>query len=104
MALITLRCYGDASSPERKSALRAIHPLNTPTIISASQNYICLLGGLSPINLRRQNEAQCLMWGVRGAFPPLAAIVVTVFCSLPEHEPLFPVNHGIVGIARKLLS
>ena len=34
MALNTLRCYGDASSPEQRSALRAIHPLNTPKIIS----------------------------------------------------------------------
>ncbi len=46
------------------------------------------------------------MWGVRvrGAFPPAAAMVVTVFCSLPEHEPLFPVNQGIVGIARTLCT
>jgi hypothetical protein len=35
MALTTLRCYGDASSPEQRSALRAIHPLNNPNIISA---------------------------------------------------------------------
>ena len=96
MALITFRCYGNASSPEQRSALRAIHPLNT--------HYILLLGGLLPINLTRWNEAQCLVWGIRGAFPPAATMVVTVFCSLPEHEPLFPVNQGIVGIARKLLS
>jgi len=56
------------------------------------QHYIRLLGGSSPINLKRQNEAQCLVWGVRGAFPPSAAMVVTLFCSLPEHEPLFPVE------------
>jgi len=89
MALITLCCYGNASSPEQRSALRAI---------------ISLLGGSLPINLTRRNMAQCLMWGVREAFPPVADMVVTVFCSLPEHEPLFPVNQGIVGIARKLLS
>jgi len=35
MALIILRCYGDASFLEQRSALRAIHPLNTPNIISA---------------------------------------------------------------------
>jgi hypothetical protein len=35
MALITLRCYGDASSPEQRSSLRAIQPLNTPNVISA---------------------------------------------------------------------
>jgi len=56
------------------------------------QNYIRLLGGPSPINLTRRNEAQCLMWGIRGAFPPSAAMVVTVFCRLPEHEPLFRLN------------
>jgi hypothetical protein len=32
------------------------------------------------------------MWGVRGAFPPSVAMVVMVFCSLPEYEPLFPVE------------
>jgi len=42
------------------------------------QHYIRLLGGLSPINLTRRNEAQCLVWGVRGAFPPSAAMVVMV--------------------------
>jgi len=68
------------------------------------EHYIHLLGGSSPINLTCQNESQYLMWGIRGAFPPSAAMVVTVFCSLPEHEPLFRLNHGIVGIARKLLS
>jgi len=51
-----------------------------------------------------RNEAQCLVWDVRGAFSPAAAMVVMVFCNLPEHEPLFLVNQGIVGIARKLLS
>jgi len=35
VVLITLRCYGDVSSPEQRSALRTIHPLNTPKIISA---------------------------------------------------------------------
>jgi hypothetical protein len=88
MALITLRCYGDASSPEQRSALRAIHPPQHP------QHYICLLGGSgsSPINLTRRHEAQCLVWGVRGVFPPSAAMVVTVFCSVPEHKPLFLVE------------
>ncbi len=67
------------------------------------QHYIRLLGGSSPINLTRWNEAQCLVWGVTGAFPPSAAMVVTVFtCWSTNH--LLPVNHGIVGIARKLLS
>ena len=75
---------------------------HTPT--QHPQHYIRLLGGSSPINLMRRNEVQCLVWGVRGAFPPSAAMVVTVFCSLPEYKPLFRLNYGIVGIARKLLS
>ncbi len=79
MALITLRCYGDASSPEQRSAFEGHTPPQHP------QNYIPLLEGSSPINLTRRNEAQCLVWGVRGAFPPSAAMVVRVFCSLPEH-------------------
>jgi len=41
---------------------------------------------------QHQHEAQCLVWGVRWAFPPSAAMDVTVFCSVPEHEPLFPVE------------
>jgi len=67
------------------------------------QHYIRLLGGSSPINLKRQNEAQCLVWGVRGAFPPSAAMVVTLFCSLPEHEPLFPVEPRHSGYRQKAL-
>ena len=46
-------------------------------------------GGLSPINLVCQREAQRLMWGVRGAFPPATAMVrqlFRVFCSVPEHD------------------
>ena len=34
MALKLLRCCGDASSPEQRSALRAIHPLTPPKIIT----------------------------------------------------------------------
>ena len=67
------------------------------------QHYIRLLGGSSPINLTRRNEAQCLVWGVRGALPPSAAMVVTVFCSLPEYEPLFPVELRHSGYHQKAL-
>ena len=67
------------------------------------QHYFRLLGGSLPINLTRQNEAQCLVWGVTGAFPPSAAMVVTVIaCRSTNH--FFLLNLGIVGIARKLLS
>ena len=67
------------------------------------QHYIRLLGGSSPINLTHQNKVQCLVWGVRGAFPPSAAMVVTLFCSLPEHEPLFPVEPRHSGYRQKAL-
>jgi hypothetical protein len=43
------------------------------------------------------------MWGVTGAFPQLAAMVVTVIASLPEHEPLFLVEPGHIEDCRKAL-
>ncbi len=80
MALKTLRCCGNSSSPEQRSTLRAINTLNPP------QNYICKLGGLSPIHSTRQCRAQGLRWGARGPSPPVAAMVVAVvtpvvFCA-----------------------
>jgi hypothetical protein len=72
MTLKTLRCCGNSSSPKQRSALRAINTLNPP------KNYICKLGGLSPIHLTRWHGAQGLMWGARGPFPPAAAMVVAV--------------------------
>jgi hypothetical protein len=39
------------------------------------KNCIRLLGGSSLIERRRWRGAQCLMWGVRGAFPPASAVV-----------------------------
>jgi hypothetical protein len=80
MALKTLRCCGDLSSPEQRSALRAINTLNPP------KNYIRKLGGLSPIHSTRRRGAQGLMCGARGPFPPAAAMVVAVvtpvvFCA-----------------------
>jgi hypothetical protein len=72
MALKTLRCCGDSSSPEQKSALRAINTLNPP------KEYIRKLGGLLPIHLTHWRGAQGLMWGARGPFPPAAAMVVVV--------------------------
>ncbi len=44
MALKTLQSCGDASLPEQRSALRAIHTLNPP------KNYIRYLRGLLPIH------------------------------------------------------
>jgi hypothetical protein len=80
MALKTLRCCGNSSSPEQRSALRAINTLNPP------KEYIRKLGGLSPIHLTRWRGARGLMWGTRGPFPPAAAMFVAVvtpvvFCA-----------------------
>ncbi len=80
MALKTLQCCGNSSSPKQRSALGAINTLNPP------QNYICKLGGLSPIHSMRRRGAQGLMWGARGPFLPAAAMVVAVvmpvvFCA-----------------------
>ena len=76
----TLRCCGDSSSPEQRSALRSINTLEPP------KKYIRKLGGLSPIHLTRWGGAPGLMWDARGPFPPLAAMVVVVvtpvvFCA-----------------------
>jgi hypothetical protein len=76
----TLRCCGDSSSLEQRSALRAINTLNPP------KKYIRKLGGLSPIHSTHQRRAPGLMWGARGPFPPAAAMVVAVvtpvvFCA-----------------------
>jgi hypothetical protein len=80
MAIKTLRCCGNASLPEQRSTLRAIHTLNPP------KKYICKLGGLSLNHSKHRSGAQGLMWGARGAFWPAAAMVVVVvtpfvFCA-----------------------
>ncbi len=80
MALKTLRYCGDASLPEQRSTLRAIHTLSPP------KKHIRKLGVLSPIHLKRWCGAQGLMWGARGPFLLAAAMVVAVvtpvvFCA-----------------------
>jgi hypothetical protein len=81
MALKTLRCCGNSSSPEQRSALRTIITLNPP------KEYILhKLGGLLPIHSTRLRGAPGLMWGARGPFLPAAAMVVVVvtpvvFCA-----------------------
>jgi hypothetical protein len=69
MALKTLLFSGNDELPQHRSVLRAIHTLNSP------QNYIRLLGGLSPIHLMHWRRVQGLMWGTRGPFLPAAAMV-----------------------------
>jgi hypothetical protein len=76
MALKTLRCCGDSSSPEQRSALRAINTLNPP------KEYIRKFGGLSPIHSMRLRGAQGLMSGARGPFLPAAAMVVAVVTTV----------------------
>jgi hypothetical protein len=80
MALKTLQCCGNASLPEQRSALRAIHTLNPP------KKYILKLGGLLPIHSMHRRGAQGLMWGARGPFLLALAMVVAVvmpivFCA-----------------------
>jgi hypothetical protein len=80
MALKTLRCCGNLSSPEQRSTLRAINTLNPPP------KYTRKHGRLPFIYLKHQRGAQGLMWGSRGQFLPAAALVVAVvtpvvFCA-----------------------
>ncbi len=80
MALKTLRCCGDASSPEQRSALRAIHTLNPPPKIHPQAWRVVT----HPFDASAQ--AQGLMWGARGPFLPAAAMFVMVvtpivFCA-----------------------
>jgi hypothetical protein len=72
MALKTLQCCGDSSSPEQRSSLKAINTLNH------TKKYILKLGRLSSIYSKRWRGAQGLMWGIRGPFLLVAAMVVGV--------------------------
>ncbi len=79
MALKTLQFCGNASSPEQRSALRTINTLNPLKIHPQAW-------GLLPIHSTRRRRAPGLMWGAREAYPPAAAMVVTVvtpvvFCA-----------------------
>jgi hypothetical protein len=69
MALKVLLCSDNDALPQHWSVLWAIHPLNSP------KSYICFLGGLLTIHLTHSIGAQGLMWGIRGPFPPAAAMV-----------------------------
>ena len=69
MALKALLCSGNDESPQHQSVLRAINTLNSP------KKYIRLLGGLLPIHSMRRRRAQSLVWGTRGPFPLVAAMV-----------------------------
>jgi hypothetical protein len=72
MALKTLQCCGDASLPEQRSALRAKHTLNPPPPIHPQAQRVVT----HPFDASAQ--AQGLMWGARGSFPPAAAMAMTV--------------------------
>ena len=79
MALKTLRCCGDASSPEHRSALMAIHPLTPPKIkfITACS------GGCRPSVRRLVVGLEASFGAVRGPFlPALAMVVMVVVCVL----------------------
>jgi len=99
MALITPRCYGeDASSPEQRSALRAIHPHNTPNIISACSGDCC--PSIWRVRMRRNTSCGALGGHFRRRRPWLWQCFVA--CRSMNH--FFWLNYGIVGIAKKLLS
>ncbi len=101
MVLKTLQCCVDASFLEQKSALGEIHPLNP------QQGCIRLLGGgLLPINPTHWHGVQCLMWGIRGPFLLVAAMVVmvTVYgCSMAGAQTTFTVKSQHIGYLRKAL-
>jgi hypothetical protein len=69
MDLKVLLCSGDDEPPQHRSVFGAINALNSP------KSYICLLGGLSPIHSMYWRGAKGLVWGARGPFPPVAAMV-----------------------------
>jgi hypothetical protein len=98
MALNTLQCYGDASSPEQRSTLRAIHPLNTPKIISDCSGGRC--PSIWRVSTRRNASCGALGGHFRRGRPWLWWCFVA--CRSTNH--FFWLNHGIVGIGRKLLS
>jgi hypothetical protein len=87
MAFKALLCSGDASSPEQRSALRAIDP--SPP----HKNHIRLLGGSSLINPTCRRGTQGLLWASRGLFLSTAAMVRLVVVlgtavpSPPNHVP-----------------
>ncbi len=87
MALKTLQCCGVSSLLEQRSALRAINTLNPP------KECICKLGGLLPIHSMYRCGARGLMWGARGPFLPVAAMVVAVvtpvvFCATATEKKI----------------
>ena len=76
MALKTLKCCGNASLPEQRSALMDIHHLTPPKIKTAC------LGGCPP-------SVRCTVVGLEASFgalepfpPALAMVVMVVVCVL----------------------
>ncbi len=68
MAFKVLLCSGDASLPEQRSILRAIHPFNP------NKKHIRFLGGSSAINPTCRCRTQGVLWASRGLFLPAAAM------------------------------
>jgi hypothetical protein len=80
MALKTLWCCGNASSPEQKSSLRPIHTLNPPQKIHPQAWRVVA----HPFEASAQSARPHV--GARGPFLPAAAMVVAVvmpvvFCA-----------------------
>ena len=97
MALITIRCYGDASSPEQRSALRAIHPLNTPNIISACSGDHC--PSIWRVGMRR--NALCGALG--GHFCCRRPWLWRCFVACRSTKHFFPVELRHSGYCQKVL-
>ncbi len=75
MALKALHCSGNDALPQHWTVLRAIHTLNSP------QNYIRLLGRLSPIHLTLWPDPKASCGALGGHFHrrrPWSAMVVLV--------------------------
>jgi hypothetical protein len=67
--LKALLCSGDDELPQHWSLLRTINTLNSP------KSYIHLLGVLLPIHSTHRRGTKGLVWGTRGPFLPVAAMV-----------------------------
>ena len=100
IALKTLQCWGNASLPEQRSILRATHHLNPPPNISAC------LGGCRPSVQRIMlglNTSFGVLWGHFRRGRSWLWWSLCVFWSVPEHEPLFPVEPRHIGYRWKAL-